>query len=241
MVGRSSIAPGSWPCRATSSDRVAAGRCAGAYDGRRGRRRMEENPNDQAYRGRRRRRHPNADRPASLTPTQIATLLDASCRAIILEVEALAPHGDYRPIPGTWCPNEVVGHLIEADQHGFAWRIRSMLAEENPILRTWVPSAVAAARHDDGRDRIRAGCRVRHASRRVADAGPLAGPRRARPSGPTSQGRRGDGPRSPPRVGPPRPGAPGAADGADAAAGLARDGQRPPLLRARRAGGAPGA
>jgi hypothetical protein len=95
---------------------------------------------------------PHAERPASLTPTQIATLLDASCRAIILEVEALAPRGDYRPIPGTWCPNEVVGHLIEADQHGFAWRIRSMLAEENPILRTWVPSAVAAARHDDGRD-----------------------------------------------------------------------------------------
>ena len=93
-----------------------------------------------------------ADEPAPLAPKQIATLLDASRRAIILEVEALVPYGDFRPIPGIWCPNEVVGHLIEADKRGFAWRIRSMIAEENPALHTWVPTAVEAARHDDGRD-----------------------------------------------------------------------------------------
>ena len=71
----------------------------------------------------------DADEPAPLTPKQIATLLDASRRAIILELEALVPHGDYRPIPGSWCPNEVVGHLIEAEKRGFAWRIRLMIAE----------------------------------------------------------------------------------------------------------------
>ena len=60
-----------------------------------------------------------ADEPAPLEPKQIATLLDASRRAIILEVEALVPHGDFRPMPGIWCPNEVVGHLIEADKRGF--------------------------------------------------------------------------------------------------------------------------
>ena len=89
--------------------------------------------------------------PAPLTPTQIATLLDASRRAVILELEALAPYGDYRPFAGEWCPNEVVGHLIEAEKRGFAGRVRSMLAEENPALQTWVPPAVAAARHDDAR------------------------------------------------------------------------------------------
>jgi hypothetical protein len=94
----------------------------------------------------------DADEPAPLTPKQIATLLDASRRAIILELEALVPHGDYRPIPGSWCPNEVVGHLIEAEKRGFAWRIRLMIAEENPALTSWVPPAVAAARHDDARD-----------------------------------------------------------------------------------------
>jgi hypothetical protein len=60
-----------------------------------------------------------ADEPAPLAPKQTATLLDASRRAIILEVEALVPHGDFRPIPGMWSPNEVVGHLIEADKRGF--------------------------------------------------------------------------------------------------------------------------
>ena len=61
----------------------------------------------------------DADEPAPLAPKQIATLLDASRRAIILEVEALVLHGDFRPMPGIWCPNEVVGHLIEADKRGF--------------------------------------------------------------------------------------------------------------------------
>ena len=60
-----------------------------------------------------------ADEPAPLAPKQIATLLDASRRAIILEVEALVPHGDFQPMPGIWSPNEVVGHLIEADKRGF--------------------------------------------------------------------------------------------------------------------------
>ena len=60
-----------------------------------------------------------ADEPAPLAPKQIATLLDASRRAIILEVEALVAHGDFRPMPGIWSPNEVVGHLIEADKRGF--------------------------------------------------------------------------------------------------------------------------
>ena len=86
-----------------------------------------------------------ADEPAPLAPKQIATLLDASRRAIILEVEALVPHGNFRPMPGIWSPNEVVGRLIEADKRGFAWRIRSMIAEENPALHTWVPTAMEAA------------------------------------------------------------------------------------------------
>ena len=95
---------------------------------------------------------PDPSEPAPLTPARIATLLDASRRAVILELEALAPYGDYRPFVGEWCPNEVVGRLLEAEKRGFAGRVRSMLAEENPTLQTWVPPAVAAARHDDARD-----------------------------------------------------------------------------------------
>lgn len=90
--------------------------------------------------------------PAPRTPRQLAVLLDASWKAIVAEMTALGPQAAERLIDGAWCANEVVGHLIEAERRGFAWRIRAMLAEERPHLQTWVPPAVAAARHDDERD-----------------------------------------------------------------------------------------
>jgi hypothetical protein len=90
--------------------------------------------------------------PAPLAPKQIATLLDASRRMVVAEMTALGVHATYRPIPGTWCANEVLGHLIEAERRGFEWRIRSILAEDRPRLETWVPPAVAASRRDDLRD-----------------------------------------------------------------------------------------
>jgi hypothetical protein len=89
--------------------------------------------------------------PAPRTPAQLAALLDASHRAIVAEMVALGPHAADRLIDGAWCANEVIGHLIEAERRGFAGRIRSMLTEERPHLQTWVPPAVAAARHDDQR------------------------------------------------------------------------------------------
>ena len=90
--------------------------------------------------------------PAPRTPQQLAALLDASWKAIVAEMTALGPHAAERLIDGAWCANEVVGHLIEAERRGFASRIRAMIAEERPALQTWVPAAVAAARHDDERD-----------------------------------------------------------------------------------------
>lgn len=90
--------------------------------------------------------------PAPRTPKQLAALLDASWKAIVAEMTALGPHAAERLIDGAWCANEVVGHLIEAERRGFAWRIRAMIAEDRPHLQTWIPPAVAAARHDDERD-----------------------------------------------------------------------------------------
>ncbi len=89
--------------------------------------------------------------PAPRTPAQLAAFLDASHQAIVAEMRALGPHAAERLIDGAWCANEVIGHLIEAERRGFAWRLRSMLAEERPHLQTWVPPAVAAARRDDER------------------------------------------------------------------------------------------
>ncbi len=89
--------------------------------------------------------------PAPRTSRELATLLDASRKAIVAEMAALGPHATERLIEGSWCANEVIGHLIEAERRGFAWRIRTMIAEERPHLQAWVPATVAAARHDDER------------------------------------------------------------------------------------------
>ena len=89
--------------------------------------------------------------PVALTPMELAALLDASRQAVVAETTALGPHAAERLVEGEWCANEVVGHLIEAERRGFAGRIRTMIAESNPRLQTWVQSAVAAARHDDER------------------------------------------------------------------------------------------
>ncbi len=54
----------------------------------------------------------------------------------------------WRPAPGEWCINEVLGHMIEGEQRGFAGRIRHILAEEHHICHTWEPAQVAQARRD---------------------------------------------------------------------------------------------
>ncbi len=90
--------------------------------------------------------------PLALAPRQVAALLDASRKAVVAEMGALGTHARVRLIDGQWCANEVVGHLIEAEQRGFAGRIRAIIAEDEPILEGWIPPAVAAARHDDEAD-----------------------------------------------------------------------------------------
>ncbi len=90
--------------------------------------------------------------PTPLAPRQIAALLDASRKALVAEMLALGGHAGERLIPDGWCANEVLGHLVEAEKRGFGGRIRAMIAEDAPALVTWVPPAVAAARHDDERD-----------------------------------------------------------------------------------------
>ena len=76
--------------------------------------------------------------PAPLAPRQAAALLRAMPNFLRAEFEA-AP-GEFlrwRPAPEEWCVLEVVGHLIETEERGFAGRIRTILAEERPRLATW--------------------------------------------------------------------------------------------------------
>jgi hypothetical protein len=91
--------------------------------------------------------------PAPLAPHRAAALLGTM--SIILRAEFEAAPGEFlrwRPAPEEWCVLEVVGHLIETEERGFAGRIRTILAGERPQFTTWDPSAVARERQDERRD-----------------------------------------------------------------------------------------
>jgi hypothetical protein len=89
---------------------------------------------------------------APLTPIQVAGFLRAASGHIRTELTAL---GDawarWRPAPAEWSANECLGHIIEADQRGFAGRIERILAEDGVAEVGWDQVAVAAARRDNER------------------------------------------------------------------------------------------
>jgi hypothetical protein len=91
--------------------------------------------------------------PASIAPRQAAALLGMMPIFLRAGFEA-APKEllRWRPAPEEWCVLEVVGHLIETEERGFAGRIRIILAEERPQFATWDPSVVARERRDEQRD-----------------------------------------------------------------------------------------
>ncbi len=79
---------------------------------------------------------------------RIVALLSATPWLVASEIGALGSLVAWRPAPGEWCANEIVGHLVEAERRGFAGRIEAMLRTERPALETWDQPEVAAARHD---------------------------------------------------------------------------------------------
>ena len=93
--------------------------------------------------------------PAALHPTQVAELLQGMAAVVRAELAVLpAAAWDWHPAPGEWCVKEVLGHLIEAEQRGFAGRIRSILDGESPQLQAWDQAQVARERRDCERDPV---------------------------------------------------------------------------------------
>jgi len=89
---------------------------------------------------------------APLAPAEVADLLRAAMTTLVAELGALPERlAAWHPAPGEWCVKEVVGHLIEAEQRGFAGRIRILLAERDPALQSWDQNEVARARRDCAR------------------------------------------------------------------------------------------
>jgi DinB family protein len=87
----------------------------------------------------------------AIDPARIADLLEAAAATILAELEALGPEARWRPAPTEWSANECLGHILEAERRGFNGRIRTILAEDEPVLRGWDQVGVAVARRDHQR------------------------------------------------------------------------------------------
>ena len=87
----------------------------------------------------------------AIEPARIADLLEAAAATILAELEALGPEARWRPAPGEWSANECLGHIMEAERRGFNGRIRTILAEDRPLLQGWDQVGVAVARRDHER------------------------------------------------------------------------------------------
>ena len=91
--------------------------------------------------------------PAPLTPGEAACALGAMVPILDAELSALPEAAlRWRPAPDEWCILETLGHLIEAEERGFAGRIQQLLAEDDPLFATWDQPAVARERRDCERD-----------------------------------------------------------------------------------------
>jgi hypothetical protein len=94
-----------------------------------------------------------AGTPLPLVPQEVAAALRATQAALRAECLGLpASVLRWHPGPDEWCVLEVLGHLIEAEERGFAGRVRTLLAEPDPVFAAWDQGAVARARRDCERD-----------------------------------------------------------------------------------------
>jgi len=94
-----------------------------------------------------------SDAPSRLTPPEVAPLLRATVTTLAAELAVLSPTTlAWHPAPREWCVKAVLGHLVESEARGFAGRIRTILAGQDPQLEGWDQEAVAAARRDCEQD-----------------------------------------------------------------------------------------
>ena len=84
-----------------------------------------------------------------MTAGEVADLLESSGHAFAATLDALTPElASWRPAPGEWCINEVIGHVIEAEKNGFAGRIKVILGADEPDLPTWDRDRIIKDRDD---------------------------------------------------------------------------------------------
>jgi hypothetical protein len=88
-----------------------------------------------------------------VTAAEVAGLLESSGHAFGSTLDAITPElASWRPSPGEWCVNEVVGHVIEAERNGFAGRVQVILGADEPDLPTWDRDQIIKDRNDCAHD-----------------------------------------------------------------------------------------
>jgi DinB superfamily len=84
-----------------------------------------------------------------LDPHTIAGLLAAQLACVKGELQSLPAEAcRWNPAEGEWSVNEALGHIIESERRGFNGRIRMILAEETPTLKSWDQEVIARERRD---------------------------------------------------------------------------------------------
>jgi hypothetical protein len=87
--------------------------------------------------------------PTPLTPTQVADMLRAASAMLQSELSILpAQLLGWHPKPEEWCIKQVMGHLIQTEQTGFAGRIRLIIESEDPQLDSLDQNEQALQRDD---------------------------------------------------------------------------------------------
>ena len=82
---------------------------------------------------------------APLSTSEIVALLAGAMEAIRCEYSRLPRRVlAFRPAPGEWCILEVLGHLIETEQRGFAGRIRLIVEQDGHGPLGWHESPLPA-------------------------------------------------------------------------------------------------
>src|SRR5260370_9609022 len=85
----------------------------------------------------------------SLEPREVAVLLESMSNARTAEVGSLPDAVlAWHPAEGEWCAKECLGHIMEAERRGFNGRIRTILAQTDPLLTAWDQQAVQRERND---------------------------------------------------------------------------------------------
>jgi DinB superfamily len=83
----------------------------------------------------------------------VAAALSATPAVLEAEVRGLSDRlVSWHPAVDAWCVKEVIGHLIESEQHDFADRITSILSEDQAVLAISDQAELARSRRDCERD-----------------------------------------------------------------------------------------